>query len=589
MNDKGGITMFSVFKKLSWYFKEQWVRYSLAITALIIVNVIVIIPPKLIGAAIDLIQYNQLTKEKLLEIIFSFALLIITYYSISFFWDYTLFGRSILLEKKMRSRLMNHFMKMTPTFYGRYRTGDLMARATNDLKAINMTAGFGILTLVDSTVYMSFIIAVMLFTINWKLTLAALIPLPIMAIIMQRYGKAIHDRYMKAQAAFSDLNNDTLESIQGVRVIRAYVQERQDQKRFANKTEDVFQKNIAVAKLDALFEPTIVVLVGLAYTIGLGFGAYLVIRNELTIGQLVSFNVYLGMLIWPMFAVGELINVMQRGNASLDRTEEILSQQPDVKDPENPVAVQTPERIVFEQLTFTYPDTKIERLKDISLTINRGETVGVVGKTGAGKSTLFRQLLREYPPAEKGRLLINGVPIEKIPFKTTRNWIGYVPQDHTLFSKSVRENILFGRNDATDEEIYQILEMASLKEDIDHLPEGLDTIVGESGVTLSGGQKQRVSLARALIKDPEILILDDSLSAVDGKTETRIIEHLKVARKNKTTLISAHRLSAVKHADQIIVLEDGKIVEHGTHDELIRLNGWYAKQFAMQQMEGGES
>ena len=213
MNDKGGITMFSVFKKLSWYFKEQWVRYSLAITALIIVNVIVIIPPKLIGAAIDLIQYNQLTKEKLLEIIFSFALLIITYYSISFFWDYTLFGRSILLEKKMRSRLMNHFMKMTPTFYGRYRTGDLMARATNDLKAINMTAGFGILTLVDSTVYMSFIIAVMLFTINWKLTLAALIPLPIMAIIMQRYGKAIHDRYMKAQAAFSDLNNDTLESI----------------------------------------------------------------------------------------------------------------------------------------------------------------------------------------------------------------------------------------------------------------------------------------------------------------------------------------------------------------------------------------
>lgn len=581
--------MFSVFKKLSWYFKEQWVRYSLAITALIIVNVIVIIPPKLIGAAIDLIQYNQLTKEKLLEIIFSFALLIITYYSISFFWDYTLFGRSILLEKKMRSRLMNHFMKMTPTFYGRYRTGDLMARATNDLKAINMTAGFGILTLVDSTVYMSFIIAVMLFTINWKLTLAALIPLPIMAIIMQRYGKAIHDRYMKAQAAFSDLNNDTLESIQGVRVIRAYVQERQDQKRFANKTEDVFQKNIAVAKLDALFEPTIVVLVGLAYTIGLGFGAYLVIRNELTIGQLVSFNVYLGMLIWPMFAVGELINVMQRGNASLDRTEEILSQQPDVKDPENPVAVQTPERIVFEQLTFTYPDTKIERLKDISLTINRGETVGVVGKTGAGKSTLFRQLLREYPPAEKGRLLINGVPIEKISFKTTRNWIGYVPQDHTLFSKSVRENILFGRNDATDEEIYQILEMASLKEDIDHLPEGLDTIVGESGVTLSGGQKQRVSLARALIKDPEILILDDSLSAVDGKTETRIIEHLKVARKNKTTLISAHRLSAVKHADQIIVLEDGKIVEHGTHDELIRLNGWYAKQFAMQQMEGGES
>ncbi|MGM8214775.1 ABC transporter ATP-binding protein [Bacillaceae bacterium W0354] len=580
--------MFSVFKKLSWYFKEQWVRYTLAVTALIIANVFAVIPPRLIGNAIDLIQYNLLTKEKLMEIIFYFILLIIAYYTISFFWDYTLFGRAILLEKKMRSRLMNHFMKMTPTFYGRYRTGDLMARATNDLKAINMTAGFGILTLVDATVYMSFIVGIMIISINWKLTIAALIPLPIMALIMQKYGRAIHERFMSAQAAFSELNNDTLESIQGVRVIRAYVQERQDEKRFANKTEDVFQKNIAVAKLDALFEPTIKVLVGVAYTIGLGFGSYLVIRNELTIGELVSFNVYLGMLIWPMFAVGELINVMQRGNASLDRAEEVLSQKPDVKNPKEPVQVSRPDEIIFNELTFRYPESDVDRLIDISLTIKRGETIGVVGKTSAGKSTLFRQLLREYPPAHKGALMINGVRIENLSLQTTRNWIGYVPQDHTLFSKTVRENISFGKNGASDEEIYRILEMASLKEDIDNLPHGLDTIVGESGVTLSGGQKQRVSLARALIKDPEILILDDSLSAVDGKTETKIIEHLKKERQNKTTFIAAHRLSAVKHADQIIVLEDGKIVEHGTHDELIERQGWYSKQFAVQQMEGGE-
>ncbi len=581
--------MFTVFKKLSWYFKEQWVRYTLAISALIVANVFAVMPPRIIGNAIDLIQYDLLTRERLYEIIFYFLLLIIAYYTVSFFWDYTLFGRAILLERKMRSRLMHHFMKMTPTFFGRFRTGDLMARATNDLKAINMTAGFGILTLVDATVFMGFIIAIMLFTISWKLTLAALIPLPIMALIMQKYGKLIHERFMKAQAAFSDLNNDTLESIQGVRVIRAYVQETQDVKRFNHKTEDVFQKNIAVAKLDALFDPTIQVLVGLSYATGLGFGSYLVMTSELTLGQLVSFNVYLGMLIWPMFALGELINVMQRGNASIDRTEEILSQEQDVKDPVNPADVKHPEVIQFNELTFRYPESKVDRLVDFSLTIKQGETIGIVGKTGAGKSTLFRQLLREYPPASQGSLTINGIPIENFSLKKTRSWIGYVPQDHILFSKTVRENILFGNNEATDEEIYDILEMASLKEDIDNLPNGLDTIVGESGVTLSGGQKQRVSLARALIKNPEILILDDSLSAVDGKTEMKIIEHLKRERAQKTTLIAAHRLSAVKHANQIIVLEDGRIIEHGTHDELVRLNGWYASQFAAQQMEGGES
>src|SRR5690625_143426 len=581
--------MFTVFKKLSWYFKEQWVRYTLAISALIVANVFAVMPPRIIGNAIDLIQYDLLTRERLYEIIFYFLLLIIAYYTVSFFWDYTLFGRAILLERKMRSRLMHHFMKMTPTFFGRFRTGDWMAHTTNELKAINMTAGFGILTLVDATVFMGFIIAIMLFTISWKLTLAALIPLPIMALIMQKYGKLIHERFMKAQAAFSDLNNDTLESIQGVRVIRAYVQETQDVKRFKHKTEDVFQKNIAVAKLDALFDPTIQVLVGLSYATGLGFGSYLVMTSELTLGQLVSFNVYLGMLIWPMFALGELINVMQRGNASIDRTEEILSQEQDVKDPVNPADVKHPEVIQFNELTFRYPESKVDRLVDFSLTIKQGETIGIVGKTGAGKSTLFRQLLREYPPASQGSLTINGIPIENFSLKKTRSWIGYVPQDHILFSKTVRENILFGNNEATDEEIYDILEMASLKEDIDNLPNGLDTIVGESGVTLSGGQKQRVSLARALIKNPEILILDDSLSAVDGKTEMKIIEHLKRERAQKTTLIAAHRLSAVKHANQIIVLEDGRIIEHGTHDELVRLNGWYASQFAAQQMEGGES
>ncbi|MFC4402743.1 ABC transporter ATP-binding protein [Gracilibacillus xinjiangensis] len=579
--------MFTVFRKLSWYFKEQWLRYMLAIIALTSASLLFIIPPMLIGNVVDTIAQNELTEQRLREVVLFFIGLIIVIYVLSFYWGHTLFGRAILLERTIRSRLMNHFMKMTPAFYGRYRTGDLMARSTNDLKALATTAGFGILTLVDSTVFMAFIIGVMLIMIDWKLTLVALIPLPIMALIMQKYGAKIHERFMKAQALFSELNNNTLESIQGVRVIRAFVQEKQDEQRFNDKAEEVFQKNIAVARLDALFEPTIKILVGISYTIGLGFGSYLVIKSDITIGQLVTFNVYLGMLIWPMFAVGELINVMQRGNASLDRIEDVLTQKPDVADPKKPKNIKVPCKIQFNKLTFSYPETEKKALANINLDITRGETIGIVGVTGSGKTTLVRQLLREYPGAKEGKLLIDNIPIEELKLSVTRDWIGYVPQDHILFSKTVKENILFGNTQASDEEIHHILETASLKEDIDNLPEGLDTLVGESGVTLSGGQKQRVSLARALIKDPEILILDDSLSAVDGKTEANIIEHLKRERVNKTTIIVAHRLSAVKHADQIIVLEDGEISEHGNHEQLMCNRGWYYHQFMIQQMEGG--
>ena len=580
--------MITVFRKLSWYFKEQWIKYTLAIIALILVNILGVIPPILVGNVIDLIQYNQLTYESFMFYVWLFVGILTVSYLLSIYWDYTLFGRAILLEKKMRSKLMNHFMRMTSSFFSRFRTGDLMARSTNDLRALNIAAGFGVLTLVDATLFMALIIAVMMMAIHWKLTLAALIPLPIMALLMQKYGKKIHERFMEAQSSFSDLNNNTLESVQGVRVIRAFVQENRDTERFKEQAEEVFQKNVLVAKLDALFEPTMKVLVGLSYTIGIGYGSYFVMQSVITIGELVTFNIFLGMLIWPMFAVGELINVMQRGNASLDRTDELLSQQADVTDPTEPVQSTTPEQIVFDDLTFRYPNANEDSLKQVSIRIQRGETIGIVGKTGAGKTTLFRQLLREYPPSDRGCVMMNHHPIEDYALAQTRDWIGYVPQDHILFSKTVRENILFGNPEATDQEIFRVLEMASLKKDIEELPEGLDTLVGESGVTLSGGQKQRVSLARALIKNPEILMLDDSLSAVDGQTEAKIIQHLKEERQGKTTLIAAHRLSAVRHADQIIVLENGKIVEHGDHGTLMKNQEWYASQYQKQQMEGGE-
>lgn len=581
--------MFQVLVKLKWFFKYFWKRYTFAVIALIIASSFSLVPPKILGYIIDHIRFQTLTKEILLNIVLLYIALIISHYVVSFLWYYTLFGGSITLEKWLRSRLMDHFLKMSPTFYGKYKTGDLMARSTNDLKAISMTAGFGILTFVDATTFMFMIIAMMGFTISWKLTFAALIPLPVMAIIMNKYGKIIHDRFMKAQAAFGNMNDRVLESIRGVRVIRAFVQEKEDAKRFDAMTEDVYEKNMAVARIDALFEPTINLLVGAAYTIGVGYGAFLVFRNDITLGDLVTFNVYLGMLIWPMFAVGELINILQRGNASLDRVNEVLAYEPDVKDPDDPVLLDEVEKIEFNNVSFSYPVTQTNQLMIDQLTINRGETIGVVGKTGSGKTTLFKLLLREYP-IMKGSIKFSGVDIYDLSIEQLRSWIGYVPQDQILFSMSIRDNIRFGKLDATDEQIYEVLRLAHFLDDIKLLPQGLDTMVGESGVSLSGGQKQRVAIARAFIKKPEILILDDALSAVDGKTEAKIIDHLIQERKNQTTLIASHRLSAVKHADLIIVLENGKIVESGTHEELLEFDGWYKEQYELQQLslEEGE-
>ncbi|WP_077357310.1 ABC transporter ATP-binding protein [Virgibacillus halodenitrificans] len=579
--------MFAVFKKLDWFFKHYWKRYLFAIIALIIASAIGLIPPKLAGYTIDHIQFDTLTSKLLIALILGYLILIVVHYAISFLWDYTLFGGAVILERWTRSKLMSHFLSMTPTFFGKYRTGDLMARSTNDLKAISLTAGFGVLTLVDSSIFMLMIIAMMGFTISWNLTLAALIPLPVMAIVMNKYGAAIHSRFTKAQEAFGEMNNDVLESIRGVRVIRAFVQEKQDAKRFENMTNEVYEKNIEVAKIDALFEPTMKILVGLSYTIGLGYGAMLVFENQMTLGDLVTFNVYLGMLIWPMFAVGELINILQRGNASLDRVNETLDYKADIREARDPFYVNQVSNIEFKDVSFAYPTSSIDQLSHISLHVKQGQTIGVVGKTGAGKTTLFKLLLRQYPGV-KGEIKISDVDLHQLSLDQIRSWIGYVPQDQIMFSKSIRENIQFGKGNATDKEIFRVMELAHFLNDIKQLPNGLDTQVGESGVTLSGGQKQRIALARAFIKEPEILILDDSLSAVDGKTESKIIDHLRQVRKSKTTFIAAHRLSAVTHADHIIVLEDGKIAEEGTHELLLNNNGWYKEQYIQQQLEDGE-
>jgi ATP-binding cassette, subfamily B, multidrug efflux pump len=577
--------MFVVLKKLGWFFRQHRRRYTIALTLLLVLNFVEVAPPDLVGRAIDAMNQGSLTIRGLFTTIVIYVGLLVVNYVFGFTWMYQLFGGANLLQRTLRYRLVKHFLQMTPTFFERSRTGDLMARATNDLNAVSETAGFGILTLIDSTTFSATILVTMGTLISWKLTLASLLPLPIIAYTMTKYGKVVHERFTLAQDAFGDMNDRVLETISGIRVVRAYVQERREQMRFRETTEDVYRKNVSVAKIDSLFEPTIKLLVGLSYLIGLGYGAYMVFQSQLSLGQLTAFNVYLGMLIWPMLAIGELINIMQRGNASLDRVDETLAHPADVKDVEHPQAVLIPHEIRFENLTFRYPLSDSDALCQMTFRVIRGQTIGIVGRTGSGKSTLIRQLLREYPPARAGQLLVDEVPIEQISLSTVHGWLGYVPQDSMLFSKTVEENVRFGRSDATEREIHSALNMAGFLGDIPQLPHGLDTLVGERGVSLSGGQKQRIALARALVVDPEILILDDAMSAVDARTEAHIVEAIRTNRRERTTIIATHRLSAVEHADWILVLDDGQIVEEGTHDQLMALNGWYKAQYLRQQLE----
>ncbi|RXK18155.1 ABC transporter ATP-binding protein [Macrococcus sp. DPC7161] len=574
--------MLDVLFKLKWFFKTEKKRYAIAILLLLVANIVEIVPPWLIGHTIDLINEKQLSVALFYKILIGFAVVVLLGYWINFYWRYLLFNGSQILESLMRKKLMRKFLTMSPSFYEKNRTGDLMAKATNDLSAIRQTVGFGILTLVDSTTYMITIIFTMCVLVSWKLTFFALLPLPLLAIIEQRLGKKIHERYTISQDAFGDMNDRVLESIEGIRVTRAFSQEENINRNFVDMTTDVVNKFIHVEKLDALFKPLTIIVTALSFVIGLGYGSVLVNRGEISIGGLISFNVYLNMLVWPMFAIGLLFNIMQRGNASLDRVMQTLDEQDVMADPIDHY-VPNDHNVSFKQVTFQYPMSETTNLTNINIEIRTGETLGIVGPTGSGKTTLIKQILKEYPMGE-GRIAIGDLDVTSLSKEKVRNKIGYVSQDNILFSRTVKENIKFGLPNATDTDLNEALRLAHFTEDVKRLPNGLETLVGEKGIAISGGQKQRISIARAMIKNPDILILDDALSAVDAKTETNIIENIRQSRSEKTTIITTHRLSSVIHANHIIVLNNGHIIEEGTHNELLKLKGWYYEQFNRQQL-----
>ena len=577
--------MKELFKQLWPFFKSHKKRYGWGIFAMLFSNGAVLIPPYIIGNVIDQIYSNTLTTEKLLLQLGLFFLSIVVTYGTEVFWGYLFFGGRNLLAKELRERLMKHYLRMRAAFYEKYRTGDLMARSTNDLDAISEMAGYGIMVTMDSTVFLGFILTMMFVSVSWKLTLWSMLTMPIMGYLLKVLGDKVNKRYLASQTAFADINDDVLEGVEGVRVVRAYVQEDAMAKRFADKTEDVLQKNIAVAQINALFSPITKILLGISYVIAFGYGAVLVSNGELSLGKLISFQVYLGMLVWPVQAVGELINLVQQGSASMKRVAEVLEASDDMDEEGSKTDLEGHD-IEYSEVTFKYPSSESVNLTSVVAKITRGKTLGIVGKTGSGKTTFIRQLLRQYPVGD-GAIKVGSEAIHELKSDVLRPMIGYVPQDYTLFSRSIRENIKFGKADATDEEIMEAVRLANFEEDLARMPEGLDTLIGERGVAISGGQKQRVSIARALIKNPEFLILDDSLSAVDAKTEQKIIENIQKVRKGKTTIITTHRLSAIHHADWIIVLEDGEIIEEGTHLELISQNGWYGTQYQRQQLKEG--
>ena len=571
----------NLIRKLGWFLKLEKRRYIIGIIALSLVSVFNLIPPKVIGNIVDKIEAGNLTNSQLFINIIYLVLAAFIMYGLRYVWRVYIFGAAYNLGRILRFRLFQHFTKMSPSFYQKYRTGDLMAHATNDVNAVVMVAGGGVMSAVDASITALVTLFTMVFLISAKLTLIAVIPLPFLAYATNKLGGKNHQSFKEAQESFSDLNNKVQESVSGIRVTKSFGYGDDEINSFKETNKKVFSKNIIASKYNALFDPMVLVFVGLSYTLTLIFGGIFISRGEISVGNLVTFVTYLDMLVWPLQAIGWLFNIGQRGDVSYTRIEKLLAEENDVVEKENTIPAHNG-RLEYNINNFSYVGE--ETLSDIKFAIDKGQTLGIVGVTGSGKTTLLKLLLREYD-VEDGSINLNNHNIKDYKLKDLRSLIGYVPQDQVLFAMSIKENIRFADTKFTDKQVEDITKVCGIYDDIVNMTDGFDTIIGERGVSLSGGQKQRIAMSRALIMNPEILILDDSLSAVDAKTEHLILENLKEERSGKTTIITAHRLSAIVHADLIIVMDNGKIIERGTHDQLIAQDGWYKETYNTQQLE----
>ena len=572
----------NIIRKIGWFLKLEKKRYIVGILALSLVSVFNLIPPRVIGNIVDNIASGQLTNKYLFINLVYLVLAALIMYGLRYVWRVYIFGAAYNLGRLLRFRLFQHFTKMSPSFYQKYRTGDLMAHATNDINSVVMVAGGGVMSAVDASITALVTLATMFFVLDWRATLVAIIPLPLLAIASNFVVRAEHQSFKESQEAFSLLNNHVNESVSGIKVTKSFGYGEKETASFWKTNQDAWEKNNHAAKYNNLFDPIVLIFVGLSYLISLGYGGYLIQRGEFTVGEMITFMTYLDMLVWPLQAIGWLLNVGQRASISYRRIEKLMEETSEVEEARNALGITEAREIEVDIHNFRYED--VPTLKDVVFSLRQGQTLGIVGPTGSGKSTLLKLFLRQYDSG-KEEILMNGHSIQDYRIQDLRALMGYVPQEQILFAMSIKDNIRFGNPMLSDEAVIEVTKICGLYDDIMAMPEGFDTLIGEKGVLLSGGQKQRLSMARALVVNPEILMLDDSLSAVDAKTEHLILENLKRERSDKTTMITAHRLSAIVHADLIIVLQDGCIVEKGTHEELMALCGWYAKTYDRQQLE----